>query len=262
MLITAAPIPSAARRITAVAVAETKLLLRNRTALTTALLMAPVLVGTIGAVTLGRLDGQASSSFGVDRIAELLIFGTLFVLLYNLTTIFVARREDGQFQRMATGLVTPWGALIAAALPSVAVLLGQLVMGSAVAFTMFGLPAFPNPIVATLAVLGSACVGVSFAAVCSSFTKSTEAAQYTTIAPLMLLLPGTLPGLPEAADFVAKLTPLRAASDLFSLGLGGTSSLGAASSWGTAAGPLLVLAAWAVALTALARARMQFQRRR
>lgn len=265
-------VPAAIRRVWSIGRAEGRLFLRNPTILLTALGLPVVMV----VVFMGAVAGDASSGAGFTTflVNTLLQWALLLVVYYNLTTIFVSRREDGVFQRMSTGEATPWEAVAAASLPSVAVLLTQLVAGGAVSAWVFGVPSMTNlPLVMTAALLGCVTM-VAMAAWTSSFTSTVEGAQYSTLPVFFVLM--FLSGLSFPLDFlsdtlqrIASLTPLHAVADLVSLGMSGvtlgadaSSTPGFAGSWSEALDPLAVLLAWTVVMVWLARTTMRFTRRR
>src|SRR3954453_17939711 len=97
---------SARRRGLALAAAaappQTRLLLRNRTAVMSSVLLPLAVVAAVGAITVsngGTVDGPGlvASAIGVTLT---------FVTFYNLVTTFVARREELVLQRMRTGELT------------------------------------------------------------------------------------------------------------------------------------------------------------
>ena len=93
---------SARRRVLALAAAETRLLLRNRTAVVSSVLLPMALVAAVAGITVsngGTVDGPGltASAIGVTLT---------FVTFYNLVTTFVARREELVLQRMRTGELT------------------------------------------------------------------------------------------------------------------------------------------------------------
>src|SRR3954454_7257537 len=90
---------SARRRVLALASAEIRLLLRNRTAAVYSLLGPVLLLGSVGAIDVSNgieLDGPGlvASAIGITLI---------LVAYYNLVTTFVARREELVLQRMRAG---------------------------------------------------------------------------------------------------------------------------------------------------------------
>lgn len=262
---------SALRRMLSITRAETTLLVRNKTALATGLLMGPMMAGLFVAVNLGSRDllGPAFASLVVCIV---LTWSALMTVYYNLTSIYVTRREDRVFKRLATGEATQWEALVAAAVPSSLILLAHMVLGGVVAFAAFGVPAITNPVLVLLGVAGCVFVSVALAAASTAFTSTVESAQYSTM-PVFLVLGmagGTmfpLTGLPEAVQTFASLTPINAAVNLVNLGLEGTTlsgetASGFVESFAAAGFPLLVLAGWCVLGVFLARQFMKFEPRR
>ena len=261
--------PSSLRRIAAIGRAETRLFARNPTILATALLLAPVTVVLMGPM-LGRdLIGPAFATFLVEMLAT---WSMLMVVYYNLTVIFVTRREEGVFQRMSTGEATPWEALIGVCLPSAAVAVAQVVLGTAAAMAFMGMHSLVNPLLILLALVGGIVFLAATAAWSSTWTATVEGAQYSTM-PLFLVLiflSGTfLPAsMSEGLRAIAAGSPLYAVSDLVSLGMTGTSLDGGITAEGftstlIAAGrPALCLVCWCVAAWAIAGRTMRFARRR
>ena len=262
--------PRALRRIAAIGRAETLLFARNPTVLATALLFAPVTVGLMGPM-LGRdLTGPAFATFLVGMLAT---WSMLMVVYYNLTIIFVTRREEGVFQRMSTGEASPWEALIGACLPSAAVAVAQVVLGTAAAMAFMGMHSLANPLLMLVALAGGIVFLAATAAWSSTWTATVEGAQYSTM-PLFLVLivlsGSCLPAASMSAGMraIAARSPLYAMSDLVSLGMTGTSLDGSITADGfagtlaTAGRPALLLACWCVAAWAMAGRTMRFARRR
>ena len=262
--------PRALRRITAIGRAEIRLFVRNPTVLATALLFAPVTVGLMSPL-LGRdLTGPAFATFLVEMLAT---WSMLMVVYYNLTIIFVTRREEGVFQRMSTGEASPWEALVGACLPSAAVAVAQVVLGTAAAMALMGMHSLANPLLMLVALVGGTVFLAATAAWSSTWTATVEGAQYSTMPVfmvLMLLSGSCLPlgSMPEGLRAVAARSPLYATSDLISLGMTGTSLDGSVTADGfagtlAAAGrPALLLVCWCAAAWWVARRTMRFTRRR
>lgn len=257
------------RRIWAIGLAETRLFTRNTTILLTALGLPLAMVAFMAGIMGGAADGSVFTTFLVNVLLQ---WALLLVIYYNLTTIFVARREDGVFQRMSTGEATAWEAVVGAALPSVGVLLIQVIVGGVGASFVFGFPPMTNPLFVILAVLLGCLLMIFLAAWTSSFTATVEGAQYSTM-PLffaLLFFSGVnfnLDFLPEAVQAVAERTPLHAVGDLVSLGMSGAlmgsaNQVGFVASWSEGIGQLGVLIAWCFVFGLLARSSMRFNRRR
>src|SRR3954453_18297244 len=210
------------RRVLALASAEIRLLLRNRTAAVNSLLGPVLLLGSVGAITVsngGELDGPSllASAIGITLI---------LVTYYNLVTTFVARREELVLQRMRTGELTDGEVLLGTAVPTLFVTVVQIVL-VAVGVVVLGKWSVPVDVVLPLlALLGGGALMVVLAAVSTSFTRTVEAAQFTTL-PLVLaatafsglLVP--LSGFPEPVAEVVRFLPLTPVIELSRLGLVG-----------------------------------------
>jgi ABC-2 type transport system permease protein len=252
------PRGGARRRVLALAAAEIRLLLRNRTAVVNSLLMPLLLVAGVAAITRangGELDGA--------RIVTSAIGVTLVFLTYsNLVTTFVARREDLVLQRMRTGELTDAEVLLGTAVPTLLVTVVQLVVvGAGVA--VLGRWSAPVDVVLPLvAVLGGGVLMVALAAASTSLARTVESAQLSTL-PLVLaattlsglMIP--LTGFPEQLAQAARFLPLNPVIELAQLGLVGTTwdgrAVDTAGAWAAAALPAAVLAGWLVGAALLAR---------
>src|SRR4051812_17886715 len=242
---------SARRRVLALASAEIRLLLRNRTAVVNSLLGPVLLLGSVGAIDVSNgieLDGPGlvASAIGITLI---------LAAYYNLVTTFVARREELVLQRMRTGELTDREILLGTAVPTLLVAVVQiLVVG--VGVVALGRWAAPVDVVLPLlALLGGGALMVLLAAATTSFTRTVEAAQFTTL-PLVLaatafsglLIP--LSDFPEPVAEVVRFLPLTPVIELSRLGLVGETWSGqavdTAGAWAAAPVPLAVLAGWLV----------------
>ncbi len=249
---------SARRRVLALASAEIRLLLRNRTAAMNSLLGPVLLLGSVGAITVSNgleLDGPGfiASAIGITLI---------MVGYYNLVTTFVARREELVLQRMRTGELTDREILLGTAIPTLLVTMVQVLV-AAVGVVALGKWSAPVDVVLPLlAVLGGSALMVVLAAASTSFTRTVEAAQFTTL-PLVLaatLFSGLLvplSGFPEPVAEVLRFLPLNPVIELSRLGLVGETWSGhavdTAGAWTAAPLPLAVLAGWLVVGAVVAR---------
>ncbi|WP_402376804.1 ABC transporter permease [Isoptericola rhizosphaerae] len=258
---------SRTRRLLALARAETLLLVRNRAALANALLLPVGFVGlfaVLGGVGDDDASGQAVAA-GV--LAMLHVVALIFVVYYNLTTAYVARREDRVLQRLLTGSTTRVDALLAPALPAVVVVLVQLGLGYAAVSAMIEPPGMANPVLVLVAALGGAVVLGAIAAATAGFSRTVESVQLTTLPAIVLILPfaGLFPT-PDAISTVARFTPLRPVTELMGLGLTGTDAAGQTLSFvetfGAAGLPVLVLAGWTTLGVLAARRWMRWAPRR
>ena len=249
---------SAHRRVRALAAAETRLLLRNRTAVMSSVLLPLAMVGAVGVITVsngGTVDGPGliASAIGVTLT---------FVAFYNLVTTFVARREELVLQRMRTGELSDGEVLLGTAVPTLLVTVVQVVL-VAVGVVALGRWSAPVDVVLPLvALLGGGALMVLLAAVNTSFTRTVEAAQFTTM-PLVfaatllsgLLIP--LSGFPEQLARIARFLPLTPVIELSRLGLVGQTwdgqAVDTAGAWAASPLPLAVLAGWLVGGAILAR---------
>jgi len=249
---------SARRRVLALASAEIRLLLRNRTAVVNSLLGPVLLLGSVGAIDVSNgieLDGPGlvASAIGITLI---------LVAYYNLVTTFVARREELVLQRMRTGELTDAEILLGTAVPTLLVTVVQiLVVGvGVVALGKWSAPV--DVVLPLLALLGGGALMVVLAAASTSFTRTVEAAQFTTL-PLVLaatLFSGLLvplSGFPEPVAEVFRFLPLTPVIELSRLGLVGETwnehAVDAAGAWAAAPVPLAVLAGWLVVGAVVAR---------
>ena len=249
---------SARRRVRALAGAEIRLLLRNRTAAVQSLLGPVVLLGSVGAIA-------GSNGFTLDGpslIASAIGITLTLVAYYNLVTTLVARREELVLQRMRTGELTDGEVLLGTAAPTLLVTAVQILV-VVVGVVVLGKWSAPVDVVLPLvALLGGGALMVLLAVVSSSFTRTVEAAQFTTL-PLVLaatMLSGLLvplSGFPEPAANVFRFLPLTPVIELSRLGLVGKTwnghAVDSAGAWAAAPLPLVVLAGWLVGGALLAR---------
>jgi ABC-type multidrug transport system permease subunit len=257
----------ARRRVLALAAAETRLLLRSRTAVLSSVLLPLAVVAAVGAITVSNgatIDGPGLvvSAIGVTLT---------FVTFYNLVTTFVARREELVLQRMRTGELTDAEVLLGTSVPTLLVTVVQIAL-VAVAVAVLGEWSAPVDVVLPLvALLGGGALMVLLAAVSTSFTRTVEAAQFTTL-PLVLtatMLSGLLIPLadfPEQVAQVARFLPLTPVIELSRLGLVGETWDGqvvdTAGAWAASPMALAVLAGWLVGSALLARAVFRWAPRR
>jgi ABC-2 type transport system permease protein len=246
------------RRVLALAAAEIRLLRRNRTAAVNSVLGPVVLLGSVAAIAASNgleLDGARfiASAIGITLI---------MVAYYNLVTTFVARREELVLQRMRTGELTDREIMLGTAVPTLVVTMLQiLVVGiGVVALGRWSAPV--DVVLPLVALLGGGALMVVLAAVSTSFTRTVEAAQFTTL-PLVLaamMLSGLLvplSGFPEQLAPVFRFLPLTPVIELSRLGLVGETwnghAVDTAGAWAAAPLPLAVLAGWLVVGAIIAR---------
>lgn len=211
------------RRITALGRAEMILLLRNKTAATTALLLP---LGTVALFsTFLTSDGHVST--GAFLATAMFGFVLLYVVYYNLVTTYVARREERVLKRLRTGVATDAEILIGAAVPALVLALTQTVLTVVAAMVLIDLPVPVNLPVLLLAMLAGCAIFVLLAAASSGFTRTVETAQITTLPVLVVSMIGSgvagpLDSMPEAVATVCRMLPLTPVLDLVRLGWLGT----------------------------------------
>ncbi|WP_418275799.1 ABC transporter permease [Isoptericola jiangsuensis] len=246
---TARPTAPRLRRLAALTRAEAVLLLRNRTALLYALALpvAMVLLFT----TMGAVGGDGGRLTAVGVLNTLLVVALVFVVYYNVTTAYVARREDRVLQRLLTGSSTRLDVLLAPAVPPAVIILVQLVLGYVAVTLLVENPGMVNPVLVILAGLGGAAVLSALAAATAGMSRTVESVQFTTLPVIVLVLPfaGIFPMPPDGTiGTVARFTPLAPVTELMRLGLAGQdvdgATLGVAETFAAAAQPVGVLVVW------------------
>lgn len=241
------------RRIRAIATAELRLLVRNRTALFTALVLPLITVGGLSAIGFGENGDLPLGALVVTMLAG---FTLLYVVYYNLVSAYVGRREELVLKRLRVGELTDTEILLGTALPSVVLAVAQVVLTAVVAAIAFGLDAPVNVVLAVLAVLAGVVMFVLLAAASTAFTRNVEMAQVSTLPVVFLCMTSLIfsgistspENLPDGVRTVVQLIPLSPVVDLVGLGLTGQTpdgdTVGFAASWGEAALPAVVAAAW------------------
>jgi ABC-2 type transport system permease protein len=234
---------------------EFTLFWRNKTAVITALLLPAVMV-----TFYARVDESATGGMSVNAymLTGVVAFMLLFVVYYNLVTAYVARREELVLKRLRTGEARDWEILVASALPAAAIALAQAAIAVGIGALLLDLPAPVNVIVLLLGLFGGIVVFALLAAASTSFTRSVEFAQISTLPVVTVCVIGSgalipLEALPEPFDQVLRFVPLAPVVELLRLGWAGAAdaqSFGHA--FGQALAPLAILVTWVlVGLTAV-----------
>lgn len=223
---TATTATTTARRLSALGRAETTLLLRNRTALATALLLPAVMV----AAWRPAMAGSGASGAGADQLLMIggIGFVLLFVVYYNLVAAYVARRETLVLKRLRTGEPTDPEILAGTALPAAVVAVAQCVVLITAGGALLHLPLPRRPDLLLVAVALGIVLLTALAAASSTFTGSVELAQLTTTPLLVvsafgsgLLLP--LGSMPYPVGELCRWLPLTPVMELVRAGwLGGS----------------------------------------
>jgi ABC-2 type transport system permease protein len=230
-----------AGRMSALGRAEVTLLVRNRTALFTALAMPPLMIVSMKS-SLDRLDATEETGLSTG---ELLLTGgvamVLALVVYTtLVAAYVSRREELVLKRLRTGEVRDAEILGATALPAVAIALAQIVLlvAGGAATGDGGLPERPDLMLAGVA-LGTVMMA-ALAAATASITRTVESAQVTALPMLLIAFVGSgltvpLEVFPDGVAAVLRLLPLTPVVDLVRGGwVGGLAAAEALRALGTA----------------------------
>lgn len=223
-------------RTVAIGRAELKLFWRNKTALFNSLLLPLLLVPAL----------MAADPDGVPLVVGLTGFVLVMAVYYNLVTTFTARREELVLKRLRVGELTDPEILVGAALPSVAIALGQMLLFGVLIGVLTGAPLPSRPWFFLIGVAGGLALFGLLAAASSAFTRTVEMAQVTSLPVLVACIVGSgmvflLDVFPEPVQNVLRLLPLTPVLDL----------LRAAWAGGEVLRPVLVMAVW-IALGAYA----------
>lgn len=241
------------------------LLARNRLAFAyaVALPLLPLVLLFIGE--------RGSAAVGATAISIMFLTIALFPVYYNVLAQFVSRRDELVLKRMRTGEARDAELLVSIALPGA---VSALVL-SAIAVPIAGVLGQPLPVnpmlYAALAVLAVA-MFTALAYWTAAWTKNAEAAQLTSMPIIILASVGPLASsIPNVSDWlreILSLTPGAAMGDLLRIGWFGfdgpaatEATLNFAETWGQAAQPLLVMAAWTAVAVVLARRSMRWEPR-
>lgn len=169
--------------VSALASAEVKLLLRNKTVAVTATAV-PLLMGYVMATGMG---GDARPWAVVLSMQLLLVLG--FTVYFTVTASVTSRREDLYLKRLCSAEPSPSVVLTGTLLP--AVVLGLLQMVVMVAISMaLGAPMPHNPILLVVAILGGTVMCIAAGIATSAHTSTSEQAQITTLPFFFALFAG------------------------------------------------------------------------
>ncbi|MER8005437.1 ABC transporter permease [Streptomyces sp. NPDC094149] len=251
----------AGRRLRALARAELTLLGRNRSAVTTALLVPLALPFSVRPV-LDQMDLKGTGlNAGTVMLTAAIGFSFLFSVYTGLVSAFVARREELVLKRLRTGEFGDTEILLGTALPAACLGLAQslvLTLGC-VLFLDAGAPRAPY--LTVLGLLVGLVLCAALAALTASFTRTVESAQITALPLVLVSMMGsgiTVPvqALPDRLASVCALLPLSPVIRLVSGGF--TGRLSAAEALASAA----VALAWLVAAVFAVRRWFRWEPRR
>ncbi|MFF8832198.1 ABC transporter permease [Streptomyces sp. NPDC015131] len=237
-----------ARRMSALGRAELTLLVRNKYALFTALLMPLLMVGVLRS-TLDQVElGRAGMSAVEAALSGGLVMMLILVVYLNLTSAYVARREELVLKRLRTGEAADHEILAGTALPAILLALGQSALIVAGGVAALGVDGPQRPELLVAGVLLGVVMLVALAGATAAVTRTVESAQITTMPLFLVSSVGSglfvpLEVLPEKVASVCELLPLSGVMTLVRAGwLGGGGGDG---------GELLGAALTALAWTAL-----------
>ncbi|MFF2194917.1 ABC transporter permease [Streptomyces sp. NPDC058157] len=220
-------------RIAALGRSELTLLVRNRAALSVALLMPAVLVFTLRATVRGDSAAAVAEATLTGGIGMVL----LLVVYMNLVSAYVARREELVLKRLRTGEAADVEILAGSALPSAAIALAQIAALVVAGAAVLDAPMPQNPALLLAGILGALPLLASMAALTSSFTRNVETAGLTTMPLFLVTALGSglfvrADVLPDVVASVCELLPLSGVMTLiragWSGGVAGYDLLGAA----------------------------------
>ncbi|MFT4216593.1 MAG: ABC transporter permease [Micropruina sp.] len=254
---------STLRRFWALVRGETTVLLRNRTAVFTAVAL-PFLVGV-------AFFGMSQDGAGLGVVLTMVLVGTalMFVIYYTMVTSLVGRREQLVLKRLLAGEPSAPEILWAPAVP-LWVLFGVQSLIAIGGALLLGTP-IVHPWALLLALVGGAAAWTALAIVSAAYTRTVESAQLTTL-PLILislLLSGfsvPLEWLPGPVARIAHVLPMTPVVDLVRLAMTGVGTdgqllAGADAVRAAAGGMLLPLLIWTVASVALGLRRFRWDPR-
>ncbi len=228
-------------RLTALGRSELTLLVRNRAALSLAVLM-PLLMVFVLRSSLSGAEG--AEAVGVATLTGGIGMVLILVVHMNLVSAYVARREELVLKRLRTGEATDVEILAGTALPAAVLALGQIIVLAVAGAAVLDVPMPRNPLLLVVAVLAGIVVLAGLSALTSSVTRTVETAGLTTLPLFLATALGSGLFLPADAlpDVVASLCQLLPLSGVMTLVRAGWSGAGDADLVGAS----LVTLAWTV----------------
>ncbi|MFE3632439.1 ABC transporter permease [Streptomyces goshikiensis] len=220
-------------RLAALGRSELTLLVRNRGALTVALLM-PLLMVFVLRSTLSGVDGvggEGRASLGEATLTGGIGMVLVLVVYMSLVSAYVARREELVLKRLRTGEARDLEILAGTALPAAVLAVGQVLVLAVAGAAALDARMPREPLLLAAAVLAAVVLLAGASALTSSFTRNVESAGITTL-PLFLVTalgsglfvaPESLPG--QLAS-VCELLPLSGVMTLVRAGWTGGAGTG------------------------------------
>ncbi|HEX2144874.1 MAG TPA: ABC transporter permease [Glycomyces sp.] len=200
------------------AVAETRLILRNRTVLVTAAII-PLALGL--AIGQSNVYGVAESAgaLAAVQLGMLLVFGLFMTLTMTLT----ARRQQLYLKRLRTSPASTASIVAGLASPLALIVSAQSAVVLGASAWAAGVPAHPELLV--LAFVNGAVTMTAFGFLTASFTKTPEAAQITVLPGMFVFMIGlfwALVPIDGPAALIRLAVPGAALTDLTVLAWDGT----------------------------------------
>jgi len=216
----------AGRRLRALAGAELTLLGRNRSAVTTALLLPLALPFSVRPAV-DQMDlGGVGLSAGTVMLTAAIGFSFLFSVYTSLVGAFVSRREELVLKRLRTGELHDPEILAGTALPALCLGLAQSLVLSVGCVLLLDAGAPRAPYLTVLGVLSGLVLCAALAALTATFTRTVESAQVTASPVVFISMIGSgiaIPTeiLPDRLASVCEFLPLSPAVRLVSGGWSG-----------------------------------------
>ncbi|MEU4891958.1 ABC transporter permease [Streptomyces sp. NPDC044780] len=184
---TAGPARTTAKdRVLSLGRAELTLLLRNKAALSYALLLPGALTLSMTSVTKDIDLEEAGLSLGMLVLPGSIGLALVLAVYMNLVGVYVIRREELVLKRLRAGEPTDTEILAGSALPAVLMGLAQCVLLVVCVGIALDVPAPKAPYLAVAGVAVGLAQMVALAAATAAYTRTAESAQLTPM-PMMLV---------------------------------------------------------------------------
>ncbi|MEU3402700.1 ABC transporter permease [Streptomyces sp. NPDC006670] len=244
-------------RLAALGRSELTLLVRNRAALSVAVLMPAAMLLVLRTVVGGDSAAAVAEATLIGGIGMVL----LLVVYMNLVSAYVARREELVLKRLRTGEAGDLEILTGTALPAAAIALAQIAALAVAGAAVLGAPLPRNPLPLLAGVLAALPLLAGMAALTSAFTRNVETAGLTTLPLFLLTALGsgvfTAPdALPDTVASVCELLPLSGVMALVRAGWSGGSG------WYELLGAALTTLAWIMVTVFAVQRRFRWEPRR
>ncbi|WP_104181992.1 hypothetical protein [Arthrobacter sp. B0490] len=250
--LTRTPPPSAASRISAIALMELRIIFRNKTVLTGAVLMPIAMAAYLFYVGADQMAGPSGTA--VLAGLTLMIMALLGVYL-TATTTLATRRQELFLKRLRSGESSDTVIWLGMLTPTVALVAAQLVVVTG-GLGLAGVDVPTRPLLVVGASLGFLALCATTGMLTSIYTPSAAAAQITTL-PFLVAVIGSFfwTAFDDGFELVSRLTPGGALQNLLMAGWG----VEAADA--SVAGAAVVLLAWIVLPYLVAARRFRWEKR-